>query len=58
MEAVLENRKFYVNFGCLSIDEAKKTFSDYYDREPELVTKLNDRTVAGPVTKEEVNIKP
>ena len=54
MEAVLGNRQFYANFGKLSVEEARDLFCNYYNREPEIVTVLNGRTTAGPVTKEEV----
>lgn len=55
MEIVIGDRLFYATFGTLSEQEAEQIFRDYYGREPEVVTVLHGRTIAGPVTNEELN---
>lgn len=56
MDSVLGDRKFYVNFGDLDVQEAEEVFRDYFERQPEVTTVLNGITIAGPITSEEVKI--
>ena len=57
MELGLEDREFYATFGGVSIEEARRLFKDYFEREPKQVVGIADRVLAGPVTKEEIRLE-